>query len=454
MVLESINPATGKLMATFEEPSLAEIRHRIGNAEETYLQWKETSFEERSSLMKKAAEQLRANGERYGRIMTEEMGKPIGQSIAEVEKCAWVCEYYAEQAERFLKDERIDTEAGKTFVRFDPLGVILAVMPWNFPFWQVFRFAAPALMAGNAALLKHSSNVPRSSLAIEEVFQKAGFPNHLFITLLIGSKLIPDIIQDERIRAITLTGSEDAGSKVAEIAGREIKKTVLELGGSDPFIILKDADIMACAPEAARARTINAGQSCIAAKRFIVAEERAKEFEKLFTENMEKLKIGDPLDKETEIGPLAREDLLLDLDKQVQESIARGATLLTGGKRIDREGYYYAPTVLTDVKRGMPVYEEETFGPAAAIIKVKDEEEAIQVANDSQFGLGASLWTKDLKKGEALARKINSGVVFINAMVKSDPRLPFGGVKKSGYGRELSHYGIKEFVNIKAVWIA
>jgi succinate-semialdehyde dehydrogenase/glutarate-semialdehyde dehydrogenase len=454
MVLESINPATGKLIAAFEEPSSAEIREQIGKAEETYLQWKETSFGERSSLMKKAAQRLRTSGENYGRIMTEEMGKPIGQSIAEVEKCAWVCEYYAEQAEGFLKDEPIETEAGKTFVRFDPLGVILAVMPWNFPFWQVFRFAAPALMAGNAALLKHSSNVPRSSLAIEEVFLKAGFPPNLFITLLIGSKLVPDIIKDERIKAITLTGSEDAGSKVAEIAGREIKKTVLELGGSDPFIILKDGDITASATEGARARTINTGQSCIAAKRFIVAEERASEFEKLFTDSMEKLKIGDPLDKETDIGPLAREDLLLDLDKQVQDSIARGAKLLTGGKRVDREGYYYAPTVLTDVKRGMPVYAEETFGPAAAIIKVRDEEEAIRVANDSQFGLGASLWTKDLKKAEELARKINSGAVFINAMVKSDPRLPFGGVKKSGYGRELSHYGIKEFVNIKSVWIA
>ena len=453
MALQSINPATGKLIATFEEPSLAEIRDLIRKTGEAYLQWEETIFAERSHLMKRAAQHLRANGEHYGRIMTEEMGKPIAQSIAEVEKCAWVCDYYAEQAEGFLRDELIETEAGKSYVRFDPLGIILAVMPWNFPFWQVFRFAAPALMAGNAALLKHSSNVPRSSLAIEEVFQKAGFPLHLFTTLLIGSKLVADVIQDERIKAITLTGSEDAGSKVAEIAGREIKKTVMELGGSDPFIILKDADITACATVGAQARTINTGQSCIAAKRFIVAQERANEFEKLFTENMERLKVGDPLDKETQIGPLARGDLVLELDKQVQDSIAQGAKLLTGGKRLAREGYYYAPTVLTNVRKGMSVYEEETFGPVAAIIRVRDEEEALQVANDSRFGLGASLWTKDLKRAEELARKINSGAVFVNAMVKSDPRLPFGGVKKSGYGRELSHYGIKEFVNIKSVWI-
>jgi succinate-semialdehyde dehydrogenase/glutarate-semialdehyde dehydrogenase len=454
MVLESINPATGKLIATFAEPSLKEIEERIAKAEEAYLKWKETRLGERSILMQRAAQYLRSSKDHYGRIMTEEMGKPITQSIAEVEKCAWVCEYYAEQGERFLKDELITTEAYKSYVHFEPLGVILAVMPWNFPFWQVFRFAAPALIAGNAVLLKHSSNVPRSSLAIEEVFQKSGFPPNIFTSLLIGSKAVATVIQNEKVKAVTLTGSEESGRKVAELAGKEIKKTVLELGGSDPFVILKDADITICAREAAFARTINTGQSCIAAKRFIVLQERAQEFERALVWNMEKLKIGDPLDKETQIGPLAREDLLLELDKQVQDSIAQGATLLTGGKRLDREGYYYSPTVLTDVRKDMPVYQEETFGPVAAIIKVNTEEEAIKVANDTRFGLGASLWTKDLKRGEELAQQIDSGVVFVNAMVKSDPRMPFGGIKKSGYGRELSHYGLREFVNIKAIWIA
>src|SRR3972149_7007318 len=332
MSMESINPATGELIRTYSPMPSSEVEKILENMQAAFLEWRETGFPERAAKMKRASEMLRQKKDKYAELMADEMGKPVPQGRAEAEKCAWVCDYYADNAEGFLRPEIIPTDASKSFVTFNPLGIILAVMPWNFPFWQVFRFAAPALMAGNVALLKHSSNVPRSSLAIEEVFQKAGFPQHLFITLLIGSKLVPDIIQDPRVKAITLTGSEDAGSKVAGLAGREIKKTVMELGGSDPFIILKDADLSACATEGARARTINTGQSCIAAKRFIVAQERATEFEKLFTENMERLKVGDPLDKETQIGPLARGDLVLELDKQVQDSIAQGAKLLTGGK--------------------------------------------------------------------------------------------------------------------------
>jgi len=442
------------LVATFEEPTLEEIKESIHKTQEAFLQWRMVPFTERSKLMLKAADLLQGQKEDYGRLMTEEMGKPISQSVAEIEKCAWVCRYYAENAERFLQDEPVATEASKSYVHFEPLGIILAVMPWNFPFWQVFRFAAPALMAGNAALLKHASNVPRSSLAIEELFRKAGFPPYLFTSLLIGPQLVEPVIKDERIRAVTLTGSEESGIKVAEMAGRELKKTVLELGGSDPFIVLEDADLPSCAREAAQARTINSGQSCIAAKRFIVVEKVAQEFERLLVQHMGALKIGDPMEPDTQVGPLAREDLLSELDRQVQESVNQGARLLTGGRRLEGSGFYYPPTVLTDVKKGMPVYEEETFGPVAAIIKAKDEAEAIQLANDTRFGLGASIWSRDLDRAEALAKRIEAGLIFINAMVKSDPRLPFGGVKRSGYGRELSHYGIREFVNIKTVWLA
>jgi len=365
-----------------------------------------------------------------------------------------VCDYYADNAEKFLADEIIETDAGKSFVAFEPIGVVLAVMPWNFPFWQVFRFAAPALMAGNAGILKHASNVPGSALAIEEVFRTAGFPENIFRTLVIPSRAVEDVIKDPRVQAVTLTGSEPAGMAVAATAGHELKKTVLELGGSDPFIVLEDADLPACVNTSVNARMINAGQSCIAAKRFIVVESRVREFEEQQAAIMEAMKMGDPLDETTQVGPLARPDLLDELDEQVQKSIAMGARLLTGGKKADLPGAYYEPTVLTDVKKGMPVYEQETFGPVSAVIPVKDEEEAIAVANDSEFGLGGSVWSRDLKRAEKVARQIYTGAVFVNGMTKSDPRLPFGGVKKSGYGRELSHYGIREFVNIKTIWIA
>ncbi len=452
--MKSINPATGDLIKEYHTHSAEEAGKIISDVNAAWDSWRETTFHERSRLMRGAAAELRANMEYYAKMITLEMGKIIRESRSEVEKCAWVCDYYADHAETILKDERIESDASKSFVSFEPIGVVLAVMPWNFPFWQVFRFAAPALMAGNAAVLKHASNVPGSALAIEEVFHKAGFPENLFRTLMIPSGMVEEVIQNRIIKAVTLTGSEYAGSQVASAAGKEIKKAVLELGGSDPFIVLDDADIPACVAVSAQARMLNAGQSCIAAKRFIVVESRLKEFEKQQTAIMQSMKTGDPMLEEIQVGPLARPDLLDELDEQVQKSVKSGATLLTGGKKIPGKGSFYEPTVLTNVKKGMPVYEEETFGPVSAIIPVKDTEEAIRVANDSELGLGASLWSRDLKKAEAIARRIESGSVFINGMTKSDPRLPFGGIKKSGFGRELSHYGIKEFVNIKTIWIA
>jgi succinate-semialdehyde dehydrogenase/glutarate-semialdehyde dehydrogenase len=452
--MKTINPATDELIAEYNEHTSEETSGIIDSVQKEFLRWRETSFDHRSKLMKRAAAVLRENKEVYARTMTLEMGKIIAESRAEVEKCAWVCEYYAEDAERFLADEVIETDAGKSLVAFQPLGIVLAVMPWNFPFWQVFRFAAPALMAGNAAVLKHASNVPGSALAIEKIFREAGFPQDLFRTLMISAKKVEEVIVNPHVKAVTLTGSEPAGSQVASIAGRELMKTVLELGGSDPYIVLEDADIDACVKTSVTARMINAGQSCIAAKRFIVVESRLKEFEKRQAELISSLKIGDPLDDNTQVGPLARMDLLEELDDQVQRSIKAGARLLCGGKRADRKGAFYLPTVLADVRKGMAAYEEETFGPVSAIIPVKDVEEAVAVANDSKFGLGGSIWSRDIEKAEAIARHIESGAVFVNGMTKSDPRLPFGGVKKSGYGRELSHYGIKEFVNIKTIWIA
>jgi succinate-semialdehyde dehydrogenase/glutarate-semialdehyde dehydrogenase len=385
--------------------------------------------------------------------MTEEMGKPIAAAESEVDKCAWVCDYYAEHAAAFLSPEASATDAARSFVRFDPIGPVLAIMPWNFPFWQHFRFAAPAVMAGNVGVLKHASNVPGCALAIEDLFRRAGFPEGVMTTLLVPSARTAELIARPEIKAVTLTGSEAAGREVAAQAGRHLKKTVLELGGSDPFIVLDDADPIAAAEQAARARTINSGQSCIAAKRFLVEEAVADRFEAEFVRRMEALRVGDPMDRETEVGPLAREDLLTALDDQVSRSVAAGARLATGGRRLDRKGWFYPPTVLLGVRPGMPAFDEETFGPVAAVTRARDAAEAIELANRSRFGLGASIWTGDPARAEDLAREIEAGSVFVNGMVKSDPRLPFGGVKSSGYGRELAAFGIREFVNIKTVWI-
>lgn len=451
--IESINPHTGKLVKSFEEFSNQKVKEILDNSQLTFRNWRNTEIAIRKKLMLKAANVLRDNKQKYSGLMTLEMGKPISQAQAEVEKCAWVCEYYAEFAEKILIEEIIPTDASESFIRFDPLGVILAVMPWNFPFWQVFRFAAPALMAGNIGLLKHASNVPQCALAIEEVFRGAGFPEYSFSTLLIGSNSVNEIISNDIIKAVTLTGSDYAGRKVAEQCGKMLKKSVMELGGSDPFIVLKDVDIDSAVATAVTARLINNGQSCIAAKRFIVEQGIYSEFAEKFVAKMENTKIGNPMDEETELGPLAREDLLFELDGQVKKSVELGAKILTGGYRLAQEGNYYAPTILCDITKGMPAYDEELFGPVASLILAKDENDAIKIANDTCFGLGASLWTKDINKAKNLAREIEAGSVFINGMVKSDPRLPFGGVKLSGYGRELSHYGIKEFVNIKTVWV-
>mgnify|MGYP005838248751 CR=1 FL=1 len=453
MSIQTINPATGKIEKTYVELSKEEIKNSINYAKQAYLKWKETEINERSRLMKNAASVMKNKRDEYAYIITTEMGKPIKQAIAEVEKCAWVCDYFAENAGRMLTIERIETDASESYVEFNPLGVILAVMPWNFPFWQVFRFAAPSLMAGNVGLLKHSSNVPMCALAIEQIFINAGFPRNVFKTLLIGSEQVKDIIKDPIVKAATLTGSEPAGRKIAEACGKELKKSVLELGGSDPFIVLDDADLDETASIAVKARLINNGQSCIASKRFIVVEKIYESFTEKFVNAMNRVKIGDPMDESVELGPIAREDLLYELDSLVKDSVSKGARILTGGKVLPGKGFYYAPTILDNLSNGMPAYDDEIFGPVASLIKAKDEDDAVRIANDSPFGLGASIWTNDFKKAKRMATDIESGCIFVNGMVKSDPRLPFGGIKNSGYGRELSHYGIKEFVNIKSVWI-
>jgi succinate-semialdehyde dehydrogenase/glutarate-semialdehyde dehydrogenase len=453
-MLTSINPANNKLIRSYDEMTSEESEKIILLADIAFTSWRETSFEKRSELMKNAAKVLRKNSEEYSILMTIEMGKPMIQSRAEVEKCALVCEYYSNNAEKFLADEIINTEATKSFVSYQPLGVILAVMPWNFPFWQVFRFAAPNLMAGNAGLLKHASSVSGCALAIEDVFRKAGFPENLFRTLLVTSKNVKGIISNEKVRALTLTGSVPAGKSVASLAGSLIKKTVLELGGSDPYVILEDADLNQAAMSCVTSRLINGGQSCIAAKRFVIVESVYNEFEKLYLEIMSKKKMGDPSDEKNDLGPQASIQLRDELHEQVLRSIEQGAKLILGGTIPEMVGAYYPPTILINVKPGMTAFDEELFGPVAALIKVKDEDEAIELANKSIFGLGAAIFTKDLKKGELIAKeKLNAGCCFVNDFVKSDPRLPFGGIKESGYGRELSPFGIKEFVNIKTVYI-
>ncbi|MCP4158189.1 MAG: NAD-dependent succinate-semialdehyde dehydrogenase [bacterium] len=454
MTMEAINPATGELIKTYTTLTPKEIQEEIQAGHERFLTWRKTSFAHRARLLKKAAQILRDNAARYGELMTLEMGKPLKDGHAEASKCAWVCDYYADNAEEFLKQEHIQTDASKSFVSFQPLGVLLAVMPWNFPFWQVFRFAAPALMAGNTGLLKHASNVPGCALAIEEVFTKAGFPKNAFRTLLIGSKEVPAVIENPIVKAVTLTGSTPAGKAVAAKSGDMLKKTVLELGGSDAYVVLEDAPLEETVKTCVTSRLINSGQSCISAKRFIVLESIADEFETLFVETMKKQKMGAPTEEGVVVGPQARHDLRDELHQQVVDSVAKGATCLLGGEVPDNKGAFYPPTVLSNVTKGMPAYDEELFGPVAAIIRVKDETEAVNVANDSVFGLGAAVFTTDIERGERLAEyEIEAGCCFVNSFVKSDPRLPFGGIKESGYGRELSHYGIKEFVNIKTVYI-
>ena len=452
-MLRSIDPATGRELASFPEADEAAIETALARAWTTRHAWRDAGLGMRASLMRSVAGVLRTDKSRYAALLTSEMGKPIVEAEAEIEKCAWTANWFAENGERLLADERVESTATESYVRFQPLGVILAVMPWNFPFWQAFRAGLPALTAGNVMLLKHSSNVPQSALAIEEVFREAGIPEGVFQTLLIGSAAVDRLIGDHRVAGVTLTGSEKAGSLVAESAGRSLKKTVLELGGSDPFIVLADADLKTAATVACRARNQNNGQSCIAAKRFIVEEPVADEFERLFTQAVAALKVGNPMDRANQVGPLAREDLIADLERQVTESVRLGARAVTGGKRIGGDGYYFEPTVLTNVRPGMPAYHEETFGPVAAVIRVKDAEDALRVANDTDFGLGSNIWTSDVERGKKLAERVEAGLVFINGMVASDARLPFGGVKRSGYGRELSTYGIKEFTNIQTVWV-
>ena len=458
MSITSINPATGETLKTFEELNDQQIDEKLRQASDAFRKLRRTSFAERSSMMLRAAEILESEKKSFARLMTVEMGKPINAAVQEAEKCAWVCRYYAENAEQHLADETVETNATKSYVHFQPLGVVLAVMPWNFPFWQVFRFAAPALMAGNAGLLKHASNVPQCALAIEEVFRRAGFPESAFQTLLIGSDAVEKVLEDARVAAATLTGSEPAGRSVASIAGKQIKKTVLELGGSDPFIVMPSANLEEAVATAVKARTINNGQSCIAAKRFIVHAQIYEEFERKFVEAMKGLRIGDPLDERTEIGPLATAQILKDLDEQVKVSVASGAKLLTGGRRLEFSdqlagGIFYEPTVLADIPKDSPAYHEEIFGPVASLFRVNDVDEAIELANATTFGLGSSAWTNDAKERDRFIEELDAGSVFINGMVASDPRLPFGGVKHSGYGRELGYFGIREFVNIKTVWI-
>jgi succinate-semialdehyde dehydrogenase/glutarate-semialdehyde dehydrogenase len=455
MTLKAINPTTGELIAEYEEMSTEETAAAVDAAHRAFLDWRRLSIAERAVPMRKAGQLLRQRARDYGRLMAEEMGKPIGGGIAEVEKCASACDYFADNAEAFLTPEAIPVEGAKAYVVFQPIGVVLAVMPWNFPFWQVFRFVAPGLMAGNAGVLKHASNVPGCAKAIEEVLRDAGFPQDLFRTLMIGSRAVEAVIEHPKIRAVTLTGSEPAGRAVARKSGEVLKKTVLELGGSDPYLVLKDADVEKAAAISTKARLVNSGQSCIAGKRFIVVEPLRERFEALFVEKMRAARMGDPLDEATDVGPMARHDLRDDLHGQVEDSIGKGARLLCGGQIPDGAGAFYPPTVLSDVRKGMAAYGEELFGPVAAIISARDEAEAVAIANDSDFGLGAGIITSDTAHAERLAvEQVEAGAVFINGAVASNVALPFGGIKNSGYGRELSHYGIKEFVNVKTIVVA
>jgi len=450
-MIATINPATGSIVATFEALTESRLEEKLVRAAEAFSAYRRTTFVQRAAWMRRAAEILQAEQDELGRIMTLEMGKPLGAARAEAVKCASACLYYVEHAARLLADELVDTGGAMSFIRYQPIGAVLAVMPWNFPFWQVFRFLAPALMAGNVGLLKHASNVPQCALKIEDIVRRAGFPEGVFQTLLIGSEQVHAVIDDPRIKAVTLTGSEPAGRKVASQAGRQIKKCVLELGGSDPFIVMPSADLDAAVAAGVQARVINNGQSCIAAKRFIVDAGIAEEFERLFVAGMARLEVGDPMLEATDVGPLATPVILHELGEQVRRSIAAGARALTGGQRLERPGNYYAPTVLVDVPEDSPAYREELFGPVAVVIRAHGLDDAIRLANDTPFGLGASAWTRDAAEQERFTEEIDAGMVFVNGTVASDPRLPFGGIKASGYGRELAAWGIREFVNVKTV---
>jgi len=453
MAIATVNPATGETLKTFTPLRDEEIEQKLQKSVRAADINRRRSFAERAARMRKSASLLDQRQKELGKLITLEMGKPVKAAVAEVNKCALVCRYYADHAGEFLADEPVKTEA-ETFIRYEPIGPILAVMPWNFPFWQVFRFAAPALMAGNVGLLKHASNVPQCALAIEAVFRDGGFADGEFQTLLITSEQVQKVLDDERVKAATLTGSEPAGASVASTAAKRVKKSVLELGGSDPFVVMPSANLDDAVATAVRARIVNNGQSCIAAKRFIVHEKIADQFEKRFVAAMTALKIGDPMDESIDVGPLATPQIVSDIDDQVQRSVAAGAKLLTGGKRLGERGNFYAPTVLSQIPPNAPAACEETFGPVASLFRVRDAEEAIAVANDTKFGLGASVWTGDREEAARFIDGIQTGQVFVNAMVASDPRLPFGGVKHSGFGRELGVHGIREFVNIKTVWIA
>jgi succinate-semialdehyde dehydrogenase/glutarate-semialdehyde dehydrogenase len=453
LTLQSIDPATGELIERFDEISDADLEAALARAQHTWHHYRATSFAARAEWLRKAAQILEGESDQWGRLMTREMGKTYKAAVAEAQKCAWACRYFAENGERFLADEAIETDADKSYVRYLPLGPVLAVMPWNFPFWQVVRFAAPALMAGNVGLLKHASNVSRCALALEEIFRRAGFPAGAFQTLLMSSRRVARVIADDRVKAVTLTGSDLAGSKVAEQAGKYIKKTVMELGGSDPFIVLPSADLGAAVRTAITARNLNNGQSCIAAKRFIVHARVYDEFERRMVEGLERLRVGDPMREDIDVGPLATAQILETVARQVNESVKAGARLLTGGKRLDRPGNFYQVSALAEIPQAAPAYREEVFGPVALLFKARDLSEAIELANSSDYGLGSSVWTHDDEERRRCVDELEAGSTFINAMVVSDPRLPFGGVKRSGYGRELARQGIREFVNVKSVSI-
>jgi succinate-semialdehyde dehydrogenase / glutarate-semialdehyde dehydrogenase len=452
IMMRSVNPATGETFQTYETYSEKGVEKIINSVDKRWQSWRKTTFSQRSEFMQNLASLLKSNKEELARLMAHEMGKVLREGIAEIEKCAWVCDYYTAHAESFLENEAIGTDFSKSYVSYQPLGTVLAVMPWNFPFWQVFRFAAPTMMAGNTAVLKHASNVPGCALAIEDLFREAGFPENVFRTLLIGSNQVEAVIKHPAVKAVTLTGSTFAGKNVASVAGSVLKKCVLELGGSDPYLILEDADLKSAAKTCTAGRLLNAGQSCIGAKRFIVVENVYYEFLEYFTNEMNKATFGDPCDPDISMGPLARAGLRDELHEQVAASVKKGAEVVIGGDKPDRKGAYYPPTVLENVKPGMPAYDEELFGPVASVIRVKDEKEAIHVANDTEFGLGAAVFSRDIKKAEMIAEiQLQAGCCFVNDFVKSDPRLPFGGIKESGYGRELASPGIKEFMNVKTV---